>query len=48
MRCEIDGIITAELPTVNGVTNSGKSFEKREYIIQDTDKISQVYEVLYD
>jgi hypothetical protein len=38
MRCEIDGIITAELPTVNGVTNSGKSFEQREYIIQDTDK----------
>lgn len=38
MKCEIEGIITAELPTVSGVTNSGKSFERKEYVIQDVDK----------
>ncbi len=38
MKCEIEGIITAELPTVSGITNSGKTFEKKEYIIQDADK----------
>ena len=37
MRCEIEGIITAELPSVKGITNSGKEFEKREYVIQDSD-----------
>ena len=37
MKCEIEGMITAALPTVNGITNNGKEFEKREYIIQDAD-----------
>lgn len=37
MKCEAEGIIIVELPTIVGTTKKGKDFEKREYVLQTTD-----------
>ena len=38
MKCEAEGKILVELPSTGGVTRDGKDWEKREYIMETSER----------
>ena len=38
MKCEAEGRILVELPSTGGVTKDGKDWEKREYIMETSER----------
>ncbi len=38
IKCEAEGRIIKELPSVNGITKSGKDWEKREFIMETDER----------